>query len=84
MSYPVRVRWWCSTAPTTPWRGTDTAFVFRLARPLRRGEYLIGRAELPLPPGRWSWRAAIEQGDDAGVVLPRDTVRARRCGPRSH
>jgi hypothetical protein len=35
---------------------------------------LVGRAELILPPGRWTYRAAIEQGDSAGVVLPRDSV----------
>ena len=29
---------------------------------------------MPLPPGRWSYRAAIQEGDSGGVLLPRDTV----------
>ena len=28
--------------------------------------------------GRWSYRAALQQGDSAGVVLPRDSVRVSR------
>ena len=67
---------WYSTGPSTPWRTPIPRMVFRLGRPLGPGQYLIGRVELPLPSGRWSWRAAIEQGEEAGVVLPRDTVRA--------
>jgi hypothetical protein len=30
--------------------------------------------ELPLPRGRWTYRAALQQGDSTGVVLPRDSV----------
>jgi GWxTD domain-containing protein len=74
--YPVRVRVVVLDGAEHTVANLDTALVFRLERPLGRGQYLIGRAELPMPAGRWSWRAAIEQGDSAGVVLPRDTVRA--------
>jgi hypothetical protein len=28
-----------------------------------------------VPPGRFSYRLAVQQGEEAGVVLPRDTVR---------
>ena len=34
---------------------------------------------MPVPPGRFEYRLAIQQGEEAGVVLPRDTV---RVGPR--
>ena len=81
VSYPVRVRVVVLDGAEQTVANIDTALVFRLERPLERGQYLIGRAELPLPAGRWSWRAAIEQGDSAGVVLPRDTVRAAAAGP---
>jgi GWxTD domain-containing protein len=74
-SYPIRVRVVTLDGADHPFARIDTTFVFRLAEPLRRGQYLIGRAELPLPPGLWGWRAAVQQGSDAGVVLPRDTVR---------
>ena len=49
--------------------------MIRHQRPLSKNEWLVGRAELILPPGRWSYRAALQQGDSAGVVLPPDSVR---------
>jgi GWxTD domain-containing protein len=81
VSYPVRVRVVVLDAAEHAIASADTAIVFRLDRPLGRGQYLIGRVEVPLPSGRWSWRAAIDQGDEVGVVLPRDTVRAAGLGP---
>lgn len=45
-----------------------------------RGRYLVGRVELPLEAGVWTWRAAVQQGDSAGSVLPRDSVRVARPG----
>jgi hypothetical protein len=36
-----------------------------------------------LPPGRWSYRAAVQQGDSGGVVLPRDTVLVAPIGEPS-
>jgi len=81
VSYPVRVRVVVLDEAEHAIASADTAIVFRLDRPLGRGQYLIGRVELPLPSGRWSWRAAIDQGNEAGVVLPRDTVRAATLGP---
>ncbi|HEU4680361.1 MAG TPA: GWxTD domain-containing protein, partial [Gemmatimonadales bacterium] len=53
----------------------DTTVVISLQRQLLRNEWLLGRAELVLPPGHWTYRAALQQGDSAGVVLPRDSVR---------
>jgi GWxTD domain-containing protein len=78
VSYPIRVRLVVLDGADHALASLDTVVVFRLDRPLAQGQYLIGRAELPLPAGRWSWRAAIEQGDSAGVVVPRDTVRVAR------
>jgi len=81
VSYPVRVRVVVLDGAERAIASADTAMLFRLDHPLQRGQYLIGRVELPLPSGRWSWRAAIDQGDEAGVVLPRDTVQAAGLGP---
>jgi hypothetical protein len=64
-----------------PFADVDTTIVFRPSAPLRRSQYLIGRVEVPLPPGLWTWRAALQLGDSLGVVLPRDTVRV--TGPGS-
>jgi len=60
---------------------TDTTLMFRVDRALARGQYLIGRVELPAPVGHFAWRAAIEQGPDAGLVLPTDSVTVRSAGP---
>jgi GWxTD domain-containing protein len=53
----------------------DTTVVIPLQRQLLNNEWLVGRAELVLPPGRWTYRAALDQGDSTGVVLPWDSVR---------
>jgi GWxTD domain-containing protein len=73
--YTVRLRAVASDAGGRPFSDLDTTIVFRASTPLDRAQYLIGRAELPLPSGHWTWRAALQVGDSAGIVLPRDTVR---------
>ncbi|MDQ3136816.1 MAG: hypothetical protein M3Q93_04430, partial [Gemmatimonadota bacterium] len=80
-TYPVRVRVVALDGAERAVAEADTTIEFRLDGPLSRGQYLIGRVELPVQAGRWVWRAAIEQGADAGVVLPRDTVRVAATGP---
>jgi GWxTD domain-containing protein len=84
LRYTVRVRAVASDEGDRPLADLDTTVVFRPSAPLGRGQYLLGRVELPLPPGRWIWRAAIQMGDSLGVVLPRDTVRVsgREAGLR--
>ena len=79
--YTVRVRAVASDKENRPFADVDTTIVFRPSAPLGRGQYLIGRVEVPLPPGLWSWRAALQLGDSLGVVLPRDTVRVTGTGP---
>ena len=44
------------------------------------GRYFVGRVELPLPQGQYLWRAAVQQGDSSGTVMPRDTVRVAARG----
>jgi hypothetical protein len=53
----------------------DTTIIITLPKRLARNEYLVGRAQLALPPGRWRYRAALQQGDSAGIVLPIGSVR---------
>jgi len=53
----------------------DTTIHVVGARSLREDQYLLGRVELQLPAGSWTWRAALAQGDSSGVVLAGDTVR---------
>jgi GWxTD domain-containing protein len=79
--YVVRVRAVASDRGDRPFADVDTTIVFRPAAPLGHSQYLIGRVEVPLPSGLWTWRAALQLGDSLGVVLPRDTVRV--TGPGS-
>jgi GWxTD domain-containing protein len=78
--YVARVRAVASGEGDRPFADLDTTIVFRLSAPLGKNQYLVGRAELPLPSGRWTWRAALQVGDSLGVVLPRDTVRVTGAG----
>lgn len=57
-----------------PVASLDTTLLIRYPRALRPGEFVVGRATLTLPPGKWGYRAVLEQGDSAGVILPRDSV----------
>jgi GWxTD domain-containing protein len=82
VSYAVRARVVLLDATEHAVAHTDTTLMFRLDRALTRGQYLIGRVELPTPAGHYAWRAAIEQGPEAGLVLPSDSVTVRSAGPR--
>jgi len=75
MEYSVRVRLVALDRQERAVGTLDTTVVIRHQRQLTRNEWLVGRAELILPPGRWGYRAALQQGDSAGVVLPQDSVR---------
>jgi GWxTD domain-containing protein len=79
--YAVRVRAVAMDARQRPFGDVDTTIVFPAARALGQAEYLVGRVEIPLPQGLWTWRAALQMGDKLGIVLPRDTVRVAAPGP---
>jgi GWxTD domain-containing protein len=81
LRYPVRVRAVASDRDGRPFADLDTTIVFRPPAPLGKSQYLIGRAVMALPPGRWTWRAALQLGDSLGVVLPRDTISVSGAGP---
>jgi GWxTD domain-containing protein len=74
VEYPVRVRLVALDRHDRAVARLDTTLSVSFQRPLGDSEHIVGRAEFPLPPGRWSYRAAIHQGDTAGVVLPRGSV----------
>jgi GWxTD domain-containing protein len=74
VEYPVRVRLVALDRHDRAVATLDTVFSVRLNKPLGDREHVVGRVEFQLPPGRWSYRAALQQGDTAGVVLPRNSV----------
>ncbi len=57
-----------------PVASVDTTLLIRYPRALAPGEFVVGRATLTLPRGKWNYRAVLQQGDSAGVILPRDFV----------
>jgi len=72
--YPVHVRLVALDQHDRAVTSLDTTIVIRHRRVLGAGEFVVGRAELTLPRGTWSYRASLQQGDSAGVVLPRGAV----------
>jgi GWxTD domain-containing protein len=53
----------------------DTTRHFVAPAPVPDGEHLVGRVAVKVPPGLLTYRLALQQGEESGVVLPRDTVR---------
>jgi hypothetical protein len=53
----------------------DTTRHFVAPAPVPEGEHLVGRVAVAVPPGQFEYRLALQQGEHAGIVLPRDTVR---------
>jgi GWxTD domain-containing protein len=73
--YSVRVRFAALDATNHVVASVDTTRHFVAPEPVPENEHLVGRIALPLPPGQYQYRLAIQQGEEAGVVLPRDEVR---------
>jgi hypothetical protein len=75
VEYAVRVRLVALGARDRSVATLDTTIVIALPGRLTKKEYLVGRAQIILPAGHWRYRAALQQGESAGVVLPLGTVR---------
>ena len=73
--YSVRVRFVATDRQGRVAATIDTTRHFVAPAPVPDGEHLVGRVSLPVPAGRFEYRLAIQQGEETGVVLPRDTVR---------
>src|SRR6476646_7167260 len=73
--YSVRVRFEATSPSGRVVAALDTTRHFVAPEPVPESEHLVGRVAVPVPSGRYEYRLAIQQGEEAGVVLPRDTVR---------
>jgi GWxTD domain-containing protein len=58
----------------------DTTRHFVAPERVPPNEHLVGRVATTVPAGALRYRLALQQGDDAGMTLPRDSV---RVGPTS-
>jgi GWxTD domain-containing protein len=73
--YSVRVRFVATDRAGKVAASLDTTRHFVAPAPVPAGEHLVGRAEVNVPPGRYEYRLAIQQGEESGIVLPTDSVR---------
>ncbi len=76
--YSVRVRFVATDRLDRVVASLDTTRHFVAPAPVPDGEHLVGRVSVPLPPGRFNYRLAIQQGEEAGILLPTDTIRVGR------
>lgn len=74
--YPVRLRVSIADASGRSVAAVDTTTMFLNKEPVPATEHLVGKLRIPVIPGTLTYRIAIEQGDDNGVVLPKDTITA--------
>jgi GWxTD domain-containing protein len=73
--YSVRIRFTAMDRTGRVVASLDTTRHFVAPERVPDDEHLVGRVAVPVPTGRYEYRLAIQQGEEAGVVLPRDTVR---------
>ncbi len=73
--YPVRLRFAMLDARGRTIASIDTTRFFLSRTPVPATEHLVGRAEVHAPPGTHQYRVFVQQGEDAGKILPTDTVR---------
>ena len=73
--YPVRLRFAVLDSAGRTVASIDTTRFFLSRTPVPANEHLIGRAEVHAPPGVHQYRIYVQQGEDAGKILPTDTVR---------
>ena len=74
--YPVRVRLSVVDRTGRPVVAVDSTRYFLNAVPVPDKEHLVGELRVPVLPGRLTYRLAVEQGSDNGVVLAADTITA--------
>ncbi len=73
--YSVRLRFAAMDSSGSVVASLDTTRQFVSASMVPPREHLLGRVDVNVPPGDLSYRVSVEQGADAGLVTPLDTVR---------
>jgi hypothetical protein len=81
--YSVRLRFVATDNRGQVVSSLDTTRHFVAPAPVPPNEHLVGRVGATVPPGFLQYRLAIQQGDAAGVTLPRDSVRVGPVSPAS-
>ncbi len=73
--YHVRLRFVVLDSAGHAVASIDTTRFFLSKTPVPLNEHLVGRAEVHVPPGVHQYRVMVQQGEDAGIILPTDTLR---------
>lgn len=76
--YPVRVRLTVLDRQGRVVAAVDSIRYFVSREPVPAGDNLVGHLTVPVPAGPLTYRVAVQQGEDAGTVVPRDSVLAER------
>jgi GWxTD domain-containing protein len=81
--YSVRVRFVATDQRGQVVSSLDTTRHFVAPAPVPPGEHLVGRVGTAVPQGALQYRLAIQQGEAAGVTLPRHSIRVGPANPAS-
>ena len=73
--YSVRLRFVATDRNGQVVSALDTTRHFVAPERVPPNEHLVGRVSASVPVGALEYRLALQQGDEAGLMLPRDTVR---------
>ena len=68
--YPIRLRFVAMDSPGHAVASIDTTRFFLSHTPVPPTEHLVGRAQVHVPPGVHRYRVLLQEGEEAGVVLP--------------
>jgi GWxTD domain-containing protein len=79
--YSVRLRFVATDSEGRVVSSLDTTRHFVAPAPVPPSEHLVGRVSTAVVPGSLHYRLAIQQGEAAGVILPRDSVRVGPPAP---
>ncbi len=78
--YSIRLRFVATDQKGKVVSALDTTRHFVAPERVPPQEHLVGRVGTTVPAGSLHYRLAIQQGDEAGMTLPRDTVRVGPAG----
>jgi GWxTD domain-containing protein len=81
--YSIRVRFVAIDRRDRVVASLDTTRYFVAPAPVPNNEHLVGRVATRVPRGPLQFRLAIQQGEVAGVTLPRDSIRVGPSNPVS-
>jgi GWxTD domain-containing protein len=74
--YPVRLRLSVFDRWGRPVAAVDTTRLFVAREPVPADRDLVGKLDVPVEPGLLTYRLAVEQGEDNGIILAADSITA--------